>query len=274
MKELWQKFKANRLGLGSLYFLSLIIFMAILGPFLSGYTYDQTHLTLKNTPPSLAFWFGTDELGRDLFTRVWYGARISLLVGLSAALIDLVIGFLWGATAALAGGKVDEAMMRAADILYAIPYLLIVILILVMLGPGILSILAALTVIGWITMARLIRGKILQLKTQEFVIAATALGASRWHILKTHLIPNALGTLIVTLTLTIPSAIFTEAFLSFLGLGIQAPIASWGTMINDGLSALYYYPWRLFFPSLLISLTLLAFNCLGDALRDATDSRS
>lgn len=274
MKELWQKFKANRLGVGSLYFLSLIIFMAILGPFLSGYTYDQTHLTLKNAPPSLDFWFGTDELGRDLFTRAWYGARISLLVGLSAALIDLVIGFLWGATAALAGGKIDEAMMRAADILYAIPYLLIVILLMVLLGPGIISILAALTVIGWITMARLIRGKILQLKTQEFVMAATALGASRWHILKTHLIPNALGTIIVTLTLTIPSAIFTEAFLSFLGLGIQAPFASWGTMINDGLSALYYYPWRLFFPSLLISLTLLAFNCLGDALRDATDSRS
>lgn len=273
MKALWQKFRTNRLGISALYFLGLIILMAMLGPSLSGYSYDQMHLTVKNAPPSLTFWFGTDELGRDLFTRVWHGARISLLIGLIAALIDIAIGFAWGATAALAGGKVDETMMRIADILYAVPYLLIVILLMVFLGPGVFSILAALTVIGWITMARLIRAKIMHLKTQEFVVAASALGASSWHILKVHLIPNSLGTIIATLTLTIPSAIFAEAFLSFLGLGIQAPVASWGTLINDGLSALYYYPWRLFFPSLLTSLTLLAFNCLGEALRDAADFR-
>lgn len=274
MINIVKRFKSNRLGIFALCLLSVILFMAMFGPFFSGYGYDQTHLSLKNSPPSIMFWFGTDDLGRDLFTRVCYGARISLFIGVCAAFIDLLIGFLWGSVAALAGGKVDEVMMRVADILYAIPYLLIVILLMVILGPGMPSILAALTVIGWITMARLIRGKMLQLKTQEFVIASRALGASQWHILKTHLLPNAIGTVIVALTFTIPSAIFSEAFLSFLGLGIQAPIASWGSMVNDGLSAMHYYPWRLFFPATMISLTLLAFNLVGDALCDATDSRS
>lgn len=258
----------KKLALFGLFLLSLILIMAIFGPAISGHNYDETHLELKNQGPSLKFWFGTDDLGRDLFTRIWYGARISLFVGVAAALIDLCIGVLWGGIAAYAGGKVDEAMMRLADILYTLPYLLVVIALMVVLGPGLWSILIAITLIGWITMARIVRGQFLQIKQQEYVLAAMALGATRRRIFFRHLLPNALGPIIVTLTLTIPSAIFVEAFLSFLGLGIQAPIASWGTMANEALPALNYYPWRLFFPALFISLTMLSFNLIGDGLNE------
>lgn len=259
-----------RVLIGASLLLTFVI-MAIIGPLISGYTYYETHLELKNQSPSLKFWFGTDDLGRDIFTRVWYGARISLFVGVSAALIDLVVGVLWGGVAALAGGRLEEIMMRAADLLYSLPYLLIVIVLTVVMEPGLISIIAALTIIGWITMARIVRGQILQLKHQEYVLAAKSMGAGFWRIFLKHLLPNARGPILVTLTLTIPSAIFAEAFLSFLGLGVQAPIASWGTMANEGLPALSYYPWRLFFPALFISLTMLAFNLVGDALRDTLD---
>jgi oligopeptide transport system permease protein len=257
---------------GALLLFGLLLF-AICGPWMSPYTYYDTHLSLKNHPPSAQFWFGTDELGRDLFTRIWWGARISLSVGIAASCIDLVIGVLFGALAGFAGGKIDELMMRIADILYSIPYLLVVILLMVLIGSGFCSILLALTVTGWIHMARIVRGQILLLKELEFVQAATALGATPWRIILRHLIPNTLGPIIVTLTLTIPTAIFAEAFLSFLGLGIQAPVASWGTMASDGLPAMRYFPWRLFFPAAFISLTMLSFNLLGDGLRDALDPR-
>jgi len=253
--------------------LTLLLFMAIIGPLISPYTYYETQLPLKNESPNSTFWFGTDELGRDLFTRCWWGARISLFVGVTASFVDLVIGVLFGAIAGLLGGKREEWMMRFADILYAIPYLLVVILLMVIIGPGIMTIILALTITGWINMARIVRSQILQIKQQDYVRAAFALGASRRRVLLRHLIPNAMGPIIVTLTLTIPSAIFAEAFLSFLGLGVQAPIASWGTMANDGLPALRYYPWRLFFPAVFISLTMLSFNLLGDGLRDAFDPR-
>jgi len=269
-----EKFISSRAGMIGLSTLFVIVFMAIVGPSLSGQTYYDTHLALKNQPPSLQFWFGTDDLGRDVFTRAWYGARISLFVGVAAALIDAVVGMLWGGIAAFSGGKVDEIMMRIADILYALPYMLVVILIMVVLGNGIGSILVAMTIVGWISMARVIRGQILQIKQEEYVLASIALGANFFHILIKHLLPSATGSIIVTLTFTIPAAIFVEAFLSFLGLGIQAPVASWGTMVNHGLPALNYYPWRLFFPALLISATMLSCNMIGDALRDATDSRS
>jgi oligopeptide transport system permease protein len=270
----WRRFTYNRLALVGAATLGLLIVMAVVGPMLSGYTYYDLHLELKNHPPSWQFWFGTDELGRDLFTRVWYGARISLFVGITAAFIDVCIGILWGSIAAYAGGIVDEIMMRFADVLYALPYLLIVTLLMMILGSGIIPILIAMTIIGWITMARIVRGQILQLKQQEFVLAATALGLGRRRILFFHLLPNSLGPIIVTLTLTIPSAIFVEAFLSFLGLGIQAPVASWGTMVSEGLPALHYYPWRLFFPASFISLTILSFNLVGEGLRDAMDVKA
>jgi oligopeptide transport system permease protein len=272
-QDAWNRLKANKLAMTGLIFLTLLIFAALLGPFVSSYTYYETHLQLKNLPPSSTFWFGTDELGRDLFTRIWWGARISLFVGISASLIDLVIGVCYGSVAGLFGGKVDETMMRIADILYSIPSLLVVILLMVVIGSGLGTIILALTLTGWIGMARIVRGQILQLKQLDFVKAATALGAGRLRILMRHLIPNAMGPIVVTLTLTIPVAIFTEAFLSFLGLGVQAPIASWGTMANDGLSALRYYPWRIFFPAGFISITMLSFNLLGDGLRDAFDPR-
>jgi oligopeptide transport system permease protein len=247
--------------------LGLIALMALTAPFFSGYTYSETNLMLKNSPPTFVHWFGTDDLGRDLFTRCWYGARISLFVGTAAAFIDLVIGLLWGGIAALSGGNIDKIMMRIADLLFSLPYLLIVILLMVMMGPGLLTIVLAMSVIGWITMARVVRGQILYLKEQDYVQAAKCLGAGFFRILFRHILPNARGAITETLTLTISSAIFTEAFLSFLGLGVQAPAASWGTMANEGLSAMQYYPWRLFFPALLITLTILSLNLIGEGLR-------
>ena len=271
--DAWQRFYANRLAMTGFVILIILLCMALIGPLLTSYTYYETHLHLKNQAPSKEFWFGTDELGRDLFTRVWWGARISLFVGITASLVDLVIGVLYGALAGSIGGKVEELMMRLADILYSIPYLLVVILLMVVIGSGITTIILALTITGWISMARIVRGQILQIKRLDYVKAASALGASKLRILLQHLIPNTMGSIIVTVTLTIPTAIFAEAFLSFLGLGVQAPIASWGTMASDGLSALRYYPWRLFFPAAFISITMLSFNLVGDGLCDAFDPR-
>lgn len=267
----WRRFWRHPLGrMGALLLLPIILLIAI-GPALSGYSYDALHLAMKNQPPSAQFWFGTDDLGRDIFTRIWYGARISLSVGLLAAFIDLGIGLLWGGTSGLKGGRLDEVLMRCADILHSLPYLLIVILLTVALGSGLVSILAAITLTGWITMARIVRGQILLLKEMDYVTAAKAMGASQARLLFKHLLPNAIGPILITLTLTVPSAIFAEAFLSFLGLGIQAPLASWGTMANEGLPALQFYPWRLFFPAFFISLTMLAFHLIGEGLKSAFD---
>lgn len=257
----------------SLIYLIVLLLSAAFFPLFSPYTYFENHLALKNLPPCSDFWFGTDELGRDIFTRIWWGTRISLFVGISAAIIDMTIGVLYGAFSASIGGKVDEAMMRFADILFALPHLLIVILLMVILGPGLLTIIIALTCTGWITMARLVRSEVLTLKTCDFVLAAKFSGASRWRIITKHLIPNMLGTIITTMALTIPVAIFHEAFLSFLGLGIQVPVASLGSMAHDGLPAMKYYPWRLFFPAGFISFTLLAFNLIGDSLQEVFDPR-
>ncbi len=271
--EGWRRLCQNRPALIGLITLSILIFCAIVMPYFSSHTYYETHLPLKNMAPSKQFWFGTDELGRDLFTRIWWGARISLFVGISAAIIDMCIGVFYGAFAGMVGGKVEEFMMRLTDILYSLPHLLIVILLMVIMKPGVFTIILALTFTGWINMARIVRGQILQIKQNDFVLATHMLGASQNRILMRHLIPNSIGSIITTMTLTIPAAIFSEAFLSFLGLGVQAPIASWGTMASDGLSALRYYPWRLFFPAAFISITMLAFNLVGDGLRDAFDPR-
>lgn len=268
-----RRFRCNRAAVTGVIVLGLLCFFALIGPWISPYTYFQADFANQNLPPCREHWFGTDEFGRDLFTRIWYGARLSLFVGIAAAVIDLLIGALWGGIAGLAGGKTDEILMRIADILFTLPYLLVVILLMVVLGSGLAAILIALTVIGWIAMARIVRGQVIHLKKREFVLAATALGASFPRLLFKHLLPNALGPVIVTTTLTIPQAIFTEAFLSLLGLGIQAPFASWGTMANDALPALGYYPWRLFFPAFFISVTMLAFNLIGDGLRDSLDPK-
>ncbi|CAM5792284.1 ABC transporter permease [Brevibacillus borstelensis] len=271
--DVWRRLKMNKVAMASLVFILILVACASLIPILSSNDYFTTDLAGKNKKPSAEHWFGTDDLGRDVFVRVWYGARISLEVGFAAAFIDLIIGVIWGGLAGFYGGKVDEIMMRIADILYAIPYLLVVILLMVVLEPGVGTIIIALTITGWIGMARIVRGQILQLKAQEFVLAARSLGADNNRLIFKHLIPNALGPIIVTLSLTVPSAIFAESFLSFIGLGVSAPVASWGTMSNEGLSAMKYYPWRLMFPALFISITMLAFNLLGDGLRDAVDPR-
>lgn len=272
-QDVWRRFRRNRVAIVCLMILLLLGIFAVFAPLLSTHPYYETNLALKNQPPSKRFWFGTDDLGRDMFIRIAWGARISLFVGITAAFIDLLVGVLWGGIAALIGGKVDNLMMRIADILYAIPYLLVVIMLMVVMGSGLIPILIALTITGWIGMARIVRGQLYQLKEQEYILAAIALGAGRRRILFKHLIPNAMGPIIVTMTLTIPIAIFTEAFLSFLGLGVQAPMASWGTMASDGLPAMRYYPWRLFFPAFFISITMLAFNLVGDSLRDAIDPK-
>lgn len=267
------RLKNNKLAMGAFIFLVILSILSIIGPVISNTAYYQTHLPLKNTPPGSLFWMGSDDLGRSILVRCLYGARISLFIGVSAAIIDMCIGVLYGALSGFIGGRADEWMMRIADIFYSIPRLIIVIMLMVLLGQGVFTIILSMTMTGWIGMARIVRGQILQLKQEEFVLAARAIGASQFRCLFYHLIPNTCGSIITTMTLTIPAAIFTEAFLSFLGLGVPAPEASLGTMAADGLPAFRYYPWRLFFPSLFISVTLLAFNLLGDNIRDAFDPR-
>lgn len=272
-QDVWRRLKKNKVAMASLIFIIVLLILAFCIPILSHNDYYSTDLVGKNKKPSAEHWFGTDDLGRDMFVRIWYGARISLQVGFFAAAIDLLVGIIWGGISGYFGGKVDEIMMRIADLLFAVPYLLVVILLMVVMGQGLLTIIIALTITGWINMARIVRGQILQLKAQEFVLAARSLGADSKRLIFKHLIPNALGPIIVTLSLSVPTAIFSESFLSFIGLGVAAPIASWGTMANDGLSAMKYFPWRLMFPAVFISVTMLAFNLLGDGLRDAVDPR-
>lgn len=272
-KDAWRRFRKNRLALSGIVIIVLLGIMSFIGGPISGQNYYQNDLLSANQSPSAEHWFGTDNLGRDVFARTWYGAKISLFIGLMAALIDLVIGIIWGAVAGFFGGKVDEYMMRIADILYGVPYLLVVILLMVILPKGLWTLIIAMTITGWINMARIVRGQVMQLRSEEFVMASRSLGASNSRLLFRHLVPNSLGPILVTLTLTIPSAIFTEAFLSFLGLGVPAPLASWGTMSSDALSALQYYPTQLFFPAFFICLTMLAFNVIGDGMRDALDPK-
>ena len=271
-QEVFYRFIKNKLAVLGLILLIIITLMAIFVPMFSSFSYEE-NTGLYNSPPSSENWFGTDDLARDMFVRVWEGAQISLFIGLTAAVIDLIIGVLWGSIAGLSGGRVDNIMMRIADVLTAVPYLLVVIIILVVMKPGLFPMIIALCITGWVNMARIVRGEVLQIKNQEYVLAARTLGAGKWHLIKKHLIPNAMGAILVTMTLTIPGAIFTESFLSYLGLGVQAPTASWGTMASEGNKALTSAPWRLLFPAALISITIFAFNAVGDGLRDALDPK-
>ncbi|OCS84550.1 ABC transporter permease [Caryophanon tenue] len=271
-KEVFYRFIQNKLAVFGFVLLTIIIGMAIVVPEVSQYKYSD-QLGVYNQPPSADHWFGTDDLGRDIFVRIWAGARISLFIGITAAFIDLIIGVLWGSIAGLAGGRTDNIMMRLADVLTAVPYLLVVIILIVVMEPGLVPMIIALCITGWINMARIVRGEVLSIKNQEYVLAARTLGAGTGHLIVKHLIPNALGAILVTMTLTIPAAIFTESFLSYLGLGVPAPMASWGTMASEGNKALMSYPWRLFFPALFISMTIFAFNAVGDGLRDALDPK-
>ena len=272
-QDAWRRLKQNKLAMAGLVIVSLIALLALFGPLVSPYSYSDQSLANANQTPSAAHWFGTDNLGRDLFTRILYGARISLSIGLVASLINLFIGIIYGGVSGYFGGRIDSVMMRLVDILYGIPLLLYVILLMVVLKPGLTNIFIALGLVYWLQMARMVRGQVLSLREQEYVLAARLIGAGSWRIILRHLIPNAMGPIIVTLTLSIPEAIFSEAFLSFIGLGVSAPMASWGVLASESLAGLRSYPYQLLYPALAISITMLSFNFLGDGLRDALDPR-
>ncbi len=276
LKDAFRRLRENKLSMIGFYLIIFMVLMSIFGPYMTEFSYRQIYLSDQNLGPSLEHWFGTDHLGRDIWARSWEGGRTSLLIGFFAATIDLVVGVIYGAVSGYSSRRVDQIMMRIVDVLYALPYLLVVILIMVAIDKqGILTIVLAIAATGWVGMARLVRGQVLQLKEMEFVLAARTLGASARRLLSKHLIPNTLGLIIVNLTLTIPSAIFAEAFLSFIGIGIAPPDTSWGLMINDGVAVMLTgYWWRLVFPAILISITMFAFNVFGDGLRDALDPRS
>lgn len=261
----------NKVAICSLFLLVLIILLCIFVPIFSPYKYEAINLSLKNQRPSKEFLFGTDSLGRDIFTRVFVGGRISLIVGFIGAFIDIVIGLAYGGVSGYLGGKVDNIMMRVMEVLNSIPYLAQVILISLILGQGILSLIVAMTLTGWCFTARLVRGQILQIKSADYVLASKALGTSTAKIIANHMIPNTIGVVIVAITFDIPSFIFGEAFLSYIGLGIQSPMTSWGSLASSAQATMVFYPYQLFFPALLISLTMLSFQLLGDGLRDALD---
>jgi oligopeptide transport system permease protein len=254
--------------------LVLIGLACVLVPWFSPYGYEQQDLVLGAAPPSHAHWLGTDTFGRDLLTRILYGGRVSLMVGLIATSVALVIGVTWGAIAGYVGGRTDAVMMRIVDILYALPFMIFVVLLMVVFGRNLLLLFLAIGAVEWLTMARIIRGQVQTLKQQEFVEAAVSLGLSRAAIIVRHVIPNALGPLIVYTTLTIPSVMLLEAFISFLGLGVQPPAASWGSLISDGVETMEEYSWLLIYPGITLSITLFALNFLGDGLRDALDVRA
>ncbi|MCT4606050.1 MAG: ABC transporter permease [Marinisporobacter sp.] len=272
-QDAWRRLRKNKLAMLGLFMIVIIFALAIAGPWFSSYTYSEQNLLRGNEGPSVEHWFGTDAHGRDLFVRVLYGARISLAVAVIATLVNFCIGVVYGGISGYMGGKVDNIMMRIVDVISTIPLVLYAIILMVVIGSGLKSIIITLGTIYWVKMARIVRGQVLSLKEQEYVLAAKTLGASTWRILLRHLIPNAMGVIIVTMTMQIPSAIFTESFLSFIGLGVSAPMSSWGSLASDSLGGLRSYPYQLFFPSAAICITMLAFNFLGDGLRDALDPR-
>ena len=262
-QDAWQRLKRDKLAMFGLFLIVGIFLMAIFGPLLSPYAYDEQDFLISNEFPSWAHPFGTDM----------FGARISLAVGLMASLINLTIGVIYGSISGFVGGRTDDVMMRIVDTIRSVPTMIYVILLMVVVGPGLKSIFITLGINYWTNMARIVRAEIMRVKNEEFVLAARVIGASPARMLLRHLIPNAMGPILVTLTFCIPQAIFAEAFLSFVGLGVSAPMASWGVLSSDAMNALMVYPYQLFFPAMAISLTILAFNFFGDGLRDALDPR-
>lgn len=273
-RDAWYRLKRNRLALISLVIFVAIALFCIVGPFFSPWDSQQQDLLGGSQGPSAAHWFGTDTLGRDLMVRTMEGGRISLLVGLVATLVALLIGIVYGATAGYVGGKIDAAMMRFVDILYALPFTIFVILLMVAFGRSLWLMFIAIGCVEWLTMARIVRSGVMALRRQEFIEAAVSLGYSHSRIIFRHLIPNVLGPVIVIATLTVPAVMLLEAFLSFLGLGVQPPNASWGVLINEGQQNMEIFPWLLIFPAFFFALTLFSLNFLGDGLRDALDPKS
>ena len=292
-KDAMRRFRKNKFAMVALVLIVLLFLFAFVGPLLSPYNYDQFNAGQEDQSPNWTHPFGTDRFGRDLLVRNMYGARISLSIGVIAAVLTLFIGSLYGSVSGFAGGKTDKIMMRIIDVIYSVPDLLVVILLsatlkeplerilenssvlsgISELGPAFFSMLIVFALMYWGTMARIVRGEVLRIKEQEYVLAARALGAKSGRIIRKHILPNCMGPIIVTATLQIPSAIFTESFLSFIGLGISAPLASLGSMVTDALQGVYTFPSRVVFPSVIIALIILAFNTVGDALRDVLDPR-
>jgi len=278
-RSLWADARArlfrNRAATVALVLLVVIALLCVCAPLLASHAFDKVYFDRTSIPPDFAraHWFGTDANGRDLFARTLYGGRISLLVGLVATGVSLVIGVLYGAVAGFVGGRVDGAMMRFVDVLYSLPFLFFVILLMVYFGRSIMLIFVALGAVEWLTMARIVRGQTLTLKRREFVEAARATGVSNWNIIRRHILPNVLGPVTVYITLTIPHVILVESFISFLGLGVQEPMTSWGVLIADGAQQIERQPWALLFPATFLALTLFCFNFLGDGLRDALDPK-
>lgn len=273
LQDAWRRFKQSKVAVFSLIYLIVIVLLAIFGPLLSPYTYDQQDMLARNAVPSLQHIFGTDKFGRDIFTRVMYGARISLSVGFLAAFINVVIGIIYGGISGYLGKKVDLVMMRVVDILYSIPSMLYVILIMLVFGSNVFSVIFGICVSSWIGMARIVRSSVLSLKEQEFVMAAQVMGAGNFRILFRHLVLNAIGAIIVTMTFMIPNAIFTEAYLSFLGIGINVPKASWGTLAQDAKFLIDSHPIQIIWPVGAICITMFALNFIGDKLSDALDPK-
>ena len=273
-RDAWHRLGRNRLALISLFIFLAISIFCIVGPFLSPWDSQAQDLIRGAEGPSAAHWFGTDTLGRDLMVRVMEGGRISLLVGLIATFVALLIGVIYGATAGYVGGKTDSVMMRAVDLLYALPFTIFVILLMVAFGRSLWLMFVAIGAVEWLTMARIVRSGVMSLRKQEFIEAAVSLGYSHRRIILKHLIPNVLGPVIVVATLTVPAVMLLEAFLSFLGLGVQPPNASWGVLINEGQQNMEIFPWLLIFPAFFFALTLFSLNFLGDGLRDALDPKS
>jgi oligopeptide transport system permease protein len=272
--DAWLRLKKNKLAMFGLCFLILMIFICLIAPLITPYGYEEQDLRLGASAPSAAHWLGTDTFGRDMLTRILFGGRVSLAVGFIATSVALIIGVSYGAIAGYVGGSTDALMMRLVDIIYALPFMIFIILLMVVFGRNILLLFLAIGAVEWLVMARIVRGQVQSLRKMEFVEAAISIGLSPAAIIFKHLIPNALGPIIVYTTLTIPNVMLLEAFLSFLGLGIQPPQSSWGLLISYGVESMEEYPWLLIFPGLALTLTLFALNFLGDGLRDALDPKA
>ncbi len=272
-RDAFARLRKNPLAMAGLFFLAAVMMVSVLAPWITVYSYEAQNLALGASPPSLEHWLGTDIFGRDQFTRILYGSRVSLMVGFAATAVALLIGVSWGLIAGYCGGRVDALMMRIVDVLYALPFTVFIILLMVVFGRSMLLLFIAIGAVEWLTMARIVRGQVLTVKKQPFVEAAITMGLSRGQIMLKHILPNILGPVIIYVTLTIPSVILLESFLSFLGLGIQPPQSSWGSLISQGVETMEEYPWLLIYPSLALSLTLFSLGFLGDGLRDTLDPK-
>ena len=272
-EDAWRRLLANKAAVSGGIILLLLITLAIFAPWIAPHSYSYQNLNLGAQPPSSDFLLGTDTLGRDLFSRILYGARVSLLGGFVATAVALVIGVSWGIVAGYFGGRVDSIMMRIVDVLYGLPFIIFIILLMVIFGRNIWLLFGAIGAVEWLTMARIVRGQVLTIKNQEYVLAAQAMGVSNVQMFRKHIFPNILGPIAVYATLTIPQVMLLEAFLSFLGLGIQPPMSSWGTLIRYGVESMEEYSWLLIYPGLTFTITLFALNFFGDGLRDALDPK-